>query len=79
MLEVVRPRYFSLFHGVLSEVFEKGIPKAWKGPFGVGKRLLWFNAVPLKREDGFTYRVLGVYLQLDENDFNVVNSTMEKQ
>ena len=79
LLEVVRPRYFSLFHGVLSEVFEKGIPKAWKGPFGVGKRLLWFNAVPLKREDGFTYRVLGVYLQLDENDFNVVNSTMEKQ
>ena len=79
LLEVVRPRYFSLFHGVLSEVFEKGVAKAWKGPFGVGKRLLWFNAVPLKREDGYTYRVLGVYLQLDENDFNIVNSTMEKK
>jgi len=80
LLEVVRPRYFSLFHGVLSEVFEKGLSKSWKGPFGVGKRLLWFNAVPLKRDDGYTYRVLGVYLQLDENDFNVVNNlTMEKK
>lgn len=72
LLEVVRPRYFSLFHGVLSEVFEKGLSKSWKGPFGVGKRLLWFNAVPLKRPDGYTYRVLGVYLQLDENDFSSV-------
>ena len=80
LLEVVRPRYFSLFHGVLSEVFEKGLSKSWKGPFGVGRRLLWFNAVPLKRDDGFTYRVLGVYLQLDENDFNVVNNlAMEKK
>lgn len=79
LLEVVRPRYFSLFHGVLSEVFEKGLSKAWKGPFGVGKRLLWFNAVPLKRPDGYTYRVLGVYLQLDENDFNVTNQTTEKK
>lgn len=80
LLEVVRPRYFSLFHGVLSEVFEKGISKSWKGPFGVGRRLLWFNAVPLKRDDGFTYRVLGVYLQLDENDFESVNRlTMEKK
>ena len=80
LLEVVRPRYFSLFHGVLSEVFEKGLSKSWKGPFGVGKRLLWFNAVPLKRDDGYTYRVLGVYLQLNENDFNVVNNlTMEKK
>ena len=80
LLEVVRPRYFSLFHGVLSEVFEKGLSKSWKGPFGVGRRLLWFNAVPLKRDDGFTYRVLGVYLQLDENDFESVNRlTMEKK
>lgn len=80
LLEVVRPRYFSLFHGVLSEVFEKGLSKSWKGPFGVGKRLLWFNAVPLKRPDGYTYRVLGVYLQLDENDFSSVkNLTMEKK
>ena len=79
LLEVVRPRYFSLFHGVLSEVFEKGLSKSWKGPFGVGRRLLWFNAVPLKRDDGYTYRVLGVYLQLDENDFESVNKlTMEK-
>ena len=80
LLEVVRPRYFSLFHGVLSEVFERGLSKSWKGPFGVGKRLLWFNAVPLKRDDGYTYRVLGVYLQLDENDFNSVNNVlMEKK
>ncbi|MBR5412637.1 MAG: PAS domain-containing protein [Fibrobacter sp.] len=79
LLEVVRPRYFSLFHGVLSEVFEKGLSKSWKGPFGAGRRLLWFNAVPLKRDDGYTYRVLGVYLQLDENDFNVDHSTMEKK
>ncbi len=80
LLEVVRPRYFSLFHGVLSEVFEKGLSKSWKGPFGEGRRLLWFNAVPLKRDDGFTYRVLGVYLQLDENDFESVNRlTMEKK
>ena len=80
LLEVVRPRYFSLFHGVLWEVFEKGLSKSWKGPFGVGKRLLWFNAVPLKRPDGYTYRVLGVYLQLDENDFSSVkNLTMEKK
>ncbi|WP_405342399.1 hypothetical protein [Fibrobacter sp.] len=79
LLEVVRPRYFSLFHGVLSEVFEKGLSKSWKGPFGMGRRLLWFNAVPLKRDDGYTYRVLGVYLQLDENDFESVNKlTMEK-
>ena len=79
LLEVVRPRYFSLFHGVLSEVFEKGLSKSWKGPFGAGRRLHWFNAVPLKRDDGYTYRVLGVYLQLDENDFNVDHSTMEKK
>ena len=80
LLEVVRPRYFSLFHGVLSEVFEKGLPKSWKGAFGVGNRLLWFNAVPLKRPDGYTYRVLGVYLQLDENDFSSVNNlTQEKK
>ncbi|OWV10295.1 hypothetical protein B7989_11815 [Fibrobacter sp. UWB5] len=80
LLEVVRPRYFSLFHGVVSEVFEKGLSKSWKGAFGVGKRLLWFNAVPLKREDGFTHCVLGVYMQLDENDFNIANnSTMEKK
>ena len=79
LLEVVRPKYFSLFHGVLSEVFEKGHSKSWRGPFGVGKRLLWFNAVPLKRDDGYTYRVLGVYLQLDENDFDVNNLAMEKK
>ena len=77
---MVRPRYFSLFHGVVSEFFEKGLSKSWKGAFGVGKRLLWFNAVPLKREDGFTHCVLGVYMQLDENDFNIANnSTMEKK
>jgi hypothetical protein len=79
LLEVVRPKYFSLFHGVLSEVFEKGHSKSWRGQFGVGKRLLWFNAVPLKRDDGYTYRVLGVYLQLDENDFDVNNLAMEKK
>ena len=79
LLEVVRPKYFSLFHGVLSEVFEKGHSKSWRGQFGVGKRLLWFNAVPLKRDDGYTYRVLGVYLQLDENDFDVNNLSMEKK
>ena len=80
MLEVVRPRYFSLVHGVISEVFEKGLSKSWKGAFGVGKRLLWFNAVPLKREDGYTHSVLGVYMQLDEDDFNSANNlSMEKK
>ena len=79
LLEVVRPRYFSLFHGVLSEVFEKGLSKSWKGAFGVGNRLLWFNAVPLKRDDGYTYRVLGVYLQLDENDFSSVNNLITEK
>lgn len=69
LLEVVRPKYFSMFHGVLSDVFERGLSKAWKGPFGVEKRLLWFNAVPIKRSDGYTHSVLGVYMQLDENDF----------
>jgi PAS domain-containing protein len=79
LLEVVRPKYFSFFHGVISEVFEKGLSKSWKGAFGVGKRLLWFNAVPIKRGDGYTHRVMGVYMQLDENDFNVTNKLkMEK-
>jgi PAS domain-containing protein len=79
LLEVVRPKYFSFFHGVISEVFEKGLSKSWKGGFGAGKRLLWFNAVPIKRADGYTHRVLGVYMQLDENDFNVTNKIkMEK-
>jgi PAS domain-containing protein len=79
LLEVVRPKYFSFFHGVISEVFEKGLSKSWKGVFGVGKRLLWFNAVPIKRADGYTHRVLGVYMQLDENDFNITNKLkMEK-
>ena len=73
LLEVVRPKYFSMFHGVLSDVFERGLSKAWKGPFGVEKRLLWFNAVPIKSSDGYTHRVLGVYMQLDENDFNNAN------
>lgn len=78
LLEVVRPRYFNMFHSVISEVFERGLPKAWKGPFGVKKRLLWFNAVPLKRTDGYTHRVLGVYMQLDEQDFeNTQRSTLE--
>lgn len=70
LLEVVRPKYFSMFHGVLSDVFERGLSKAWRGPFGVEKRLLWFNAVPLKRSDGYTHGVLGVYMQLEERDFN---------
>ena len=75
LLEVVRPKYFSMFHGVLSEVFERGLPKAWKGHFGEGRRLLWFNAVPLKGLDGYTQRVLGVYMQLDENDFETMKKS----
>ena len=73
LLEVVRPKYFSMFHGVLSEVFERGLAKSWRGHFGTGKRLLWFNAVPLKSADGYTQRVLCVYMQLDENDFETIN------
>ncbi len=78
LLEVVRPKYFSMFHGVLSEVFERGLSKAWRGPFGVEKRLLWFNAVPIKRSDGYTHCVLGVYMQLNESDFtNISRKNME--
>ena len=79
LLEVVRPKYFSFFHGIISEVFEKGLSKSWKGGFGVGKRLLWFNAVPIKRGDGFTHRVLGVYMQLDENEFNITNNKLKME
>ena len=78
LLEVVRPKYFSMFHGVLSDVFERGLSKAWMGPFGVENRLLWFNAVPIKRSDGYTHCVLGVYMQLDESDFkNMDKSKLE--
>ena len=73
LLEVVRPKYFSLFHGVLSDVFERGLPKAWKGPFGVDKRMLWFNAVPIKHSDGYIHSVLAVYMQLDVDDFNTIH------
>ncbi len=69
LLEVVRPKYYSFIQGILSEVFESGRAKSWKGPFNRDRRLLWFNAIPLKRSDGFTYRVLGVYIQMDEDSF----------
>lgn len=69
LLEVVRPKYYAFIQGTLSEVFESGRSKSWKGPFNKESRLLWFNAVPLTRPDGFVYRVLGVYIQMDEADF----------
>lgn len=69
LLEVVRPKYYSFIQGNLSEVFESGRARAWKGPFNKERRLLWFNAIPLTRKDGFVYRVLGVYIQMDEADF----------
>lgn len=69
LLEVVRPKYYSFIQGTLSEVFESGRAKSWKGPFNKEKRLLWLNAVPLTKSDGFVYRVLGVYIQMDESEF----------
>ncbi len=69
LLEVVRPKYYAFIQGTLSEVFESGRAKSWKGPFVKEHRLLWFNAIPLTRADGFVYRVLGVYIQMDETDF----------
>lgn len=70
LLEVVLPKYFPFFHGIISDVFERGVSRSWKGPFGLGKKLLWLNAVPLKREDGFVYRVLGIYMLMDVNEFD---------
>lgn len=69
LLEVVRPKYYAFIQGTLSEVFESGKSKSWKGPFNKENRLLWFNAIPLTRSDGFVYRVLGVYIQMDESEF----------
>lgn len=69
LLEVVRPKYYAFIQGTLSEVFESGRAKSWKGPFNKENRLLWFNAIPLTRADGFVYRVLGVYIQMDESEF----------
>ena len=77
LLEVVRPKYFFVFHRVLSDVFERGVPKSWKGPFGVGDKLLWFNAVPLKNQDGHTSRILGIYMQLERQEFENKNNNME--
>lgn len=69
LLEVVRPKYYSFIQGILSDVFECGRARSWKGPFNKEHRLLWFNAIPLTKADGFVYRVLGVYIQMDETDF----------
>lgn len=75
LIEVVRPRYFTVFHGFISEALERGIARSWKGPFGVEDRLLWLNAVPLRGTDGLTNRVLGVYMQLDKKEFEHNHST----
>lgn len=69
LLEVVRTKYYSFIQGNLSEVFEGGKPKSWKGPFNKEHRLLWFNAIPLIGKDGFVHRVMGVYIQMDEDEF----------
>lgn len=69
LLEVVRPKYFSLFHRYLSEVFERGRAVAWKGVFGASDSLLWMNAVPIKNLDGETHKILMVYMLLGVNDF----------
>ncbi len=69
LLEVVRPKYYSFIQGTLSDVFESGRAKSWKGPFNKEHRLLWFNAIPLTKTEGFVYRVMGVYIQMDEADF----------
>lgn len=69
LIEVVRAKYFTIFHGFISEVLERGVARSWKGPFGVEKRLLWINAVPLRGEDGVPNWVLGVYMQLDKKEF----------
>ncbi|MCF0221010.1 MAG: hypothetical protein HUK19_01815 [Fibrobacter sp.] len=69
LLEVVKPKYYSFIQGTLSEVFESGKAKSWKGPFNKENRLLWFNAIPLTKTEGFVYRAMGVYIQMDAADF----------
>lgn len=69
LLEVVRPKYYSFIQGTLSDVFESGRAKSWKGPFNKEHRLLWFNAIPLTKTEGFVYRAMGVYIQMDEAEF----------
>lgn len=66
---VVQAKYFSFMQGVLSKVFESGRAMSWKGPFGTDQSVLVFNAVPLKNDEGFVHRVLGVYMLLDLKDF----------
>lgn len=68
--EVVRPKYFSFMQGIISDVFETGKARSWKGPFERDGRLLWFNATPIKSRDGSTQRVMGVYIPIDIEDFN---------
>lgn len=70
LLEVVGQRYFSFFHRYLLNVFERGRPVAWKGPFGTADKLLWINGVPLKNLDGTTEKVMMAYMLLDVKDFN---------
>lgn len=72
LLEVVRPKYYTFMQSVLAEVFERGKAKSWRGFFERDNRLLWFNAVPLKNLDGYTYRVVGVYIPLNKEDFTDV-------
>ncbi|MCF0224921.1 MAG: PAS domain-containing protein [Fibrobacter sp.] len=69
LLEVVRPKYFSFMQGVLTEIFENGKPKSWKGPFVAEGKVLWLNAIPIRRVDGFSHRILCVYMHMNEKDF----------
>lgn len=67
--QVVSHRLLPNFSKVMSEVLNTGRNYAWKGGFGREDRLLMFNAVPLKVEDGSVGSVMGVYLLLDRSDF----------
>lgn len=71
LAEVVRPKYFSFMQGIISDVFETGKARSWRGPFEKEGRLLWFNATPVKSLDGSTQRVMGMYILIDVDDFNL--------
>ena len=67
--QVVSHRMLPTFSRVLSEVLNMGRSVSWKGGFEREDRLLMFNAMPLKAEDGSVSGVMGVYLLLDRGDF----------
>lgn len=79
LYEVVGPRYYSFFERHLSEVFVRGKPYSWKGPFGVSDSMLWINAVPLSNLDGETNKILMVYMFLNAKSFAANKMTGDKK